>query len=156
MATSGSINAQNLNAEKKNILFIAVDDLKPILGCYGDKVAITPNIDAIASKGTIFNNAYCQQAISAASRASLLTGLCPDRTKVWDLKTQIRNINPDIITLPQHFKQNNDNVVGIGKIYDPRSVDTNQDEVYWTQPYLQNDKSINKLSIHPTMVHFQD
>ncbi|MEG1586500.1 MAG: sulfatase-like hydrolase/transferase, partial [Bacteroidales bacterium] len=58
---------------QKNILFIAVDDLKPLLGCYGDKIAQTPNIDKIAQKGTIFSNAFCQQAVSGATRASLLT-----------------------------------------------------------------------------------
>ena len=90
--------------EKPNILFIAVDDLKPILGCYGDSLIKTPNIDRLASLGTVFQNTYCQQAISGATRASLLTGLRPDKTQVYDLVTQIRDINPNVVTLPGYFK----------------------------------------------------
>ena len=71
--------------EKPNILFIAVDDLKPILGCYGAPLIKTPNIDRLATLGTVFQNTYCQQAISGATRASVLTGLRPDKTQVYDL-----------------------------------------------------------------------
>ena len=61
-------------AARSNVLFIAVDDLRPALGCYGDQVAITPNMDRLASRGTVFNRAYCQQAVCSPSRLSLLTG----------------------------------------------------------------------------------
>ena len=84
---------------KKNILFIAVDDLKPSLGVYGDSFAKTPNIDELASLGTTFTNAHVQQAICAPSRVSLLTGLRPDLTEVWDLETQMRDRNPNICLL---------------------------------------------------------
>jgi arylsulfatase A-like enzyme len=121
--------------QKKNILFIAVDDLKPNLGCYGDKFAISPNIDKLADEGIIFTNNQCQQAVCGPSRASLLTGYRPDRTKVWDLKTLIRDKNPDIITLPQYFMQNGYQTTGTGKIFDPRSVDKKLDEPSWSIPF---------------------
>ncbi|NQU86054.1 MAG: sulfatase-like hydrolase/transferase [Mariniphaga sp.] len=120
--------------EKLNILFIAVDDLKTNIGCYGDSLAVTPNIDALAEKGIVFSHAYCQQAVCAPSRASLLTGQFPDQTKVWDLQTQIRDINPDIVTLPQYFWQNEYQTAGVGKIFDYRSVENN-DNLSWSMPY---------------------
>ncbi len=93
--------AQN---EKTNILFIAVDDLKPILGCYGDTLVKTPNIDRLAARGTVFLQNYCQQAVCGPTRASLLTGRRPDYTKVWDLKTRMRDVNPDILSLAAVFQ----------------------------------------------------
>lgn len=124
-------------AEKPNVLFIAVDDLKPMLGCYGDGVIWTPRIDGLAALGTVFTNAHCQQAVCGPSRASLLTGLRPDTTQVWDLKTRIRKIHPDVVTLPQHFKQNGYVSVGVGKIFDPRSVNgqVKDDPKSWSRPY---------------------
>ena len=93
-------------AEPLNVLFIAIDDLRPALGCYGDQTAITPNVDRLAKRGTIFNRAYCQQAVCCPSRLSLLTGLRPDTIKVWDLNTHFRETLPKAVTLPQHFKNN--------------------------------------------------
>ena len=124
-------------AEKPNVLFIAVDDLKPILGCYGDSSIKTPNIDRLAEQGTTFLNAHCQQAVCGPSRASLLTGLRPDTTQVYDLKTRIRDIIPDVVTLPQQFKENGYESVGMGKIFDPRSVDgrVKEDPASWSGPY---------------------
>ncbi len=122
--------------KKMNVLFIAVDDLKPILGCFGDTKVITPNIDKLASEGTVFANNHCQQAVCAPSRASLLTGLRPDRTKVWDLKTQMRDMNPDIITIPHYFIQNGYETASVGKIFDFRAVDNKHDEVSWSIPHI--------------------
>jgi len=121
--------------QKKNILFIAVDDLKPTIGAYGDPVAKTPNIDKLASMGYVFENAYTQQAVCGPSRASMLTGWRPDRTKVWDLKTLIRSKNPNVVTLPQHFKNNGYVTYATGKIFDPRSVDKKYDARSWSLPY---------------------
>ena len=106
-----------------NVLFLAVDDLKPLLGCYGEAQIRSPNIDRLASMGTVFANAHCQQAVCGPSRASLLTGLRPDQTRVWDLKTKLRKVNPKTVTLPQYFRDNGYESVGIGKIFDPRNVD---------------------------------
>lgn len=149
------MNAQTVIDEtqlsRKNVLFIAVDDLKPLLGCYGDPVAQTPHIDRLSTRGTVFMSAYCQQAVSAATRASLLTGMCPDRTRVWDLKTLIRSQNPDVVTLPQYFKENGYRVAGIGKIYDPRSVDKQQDARSWSEEYMEHAQFINAGFEQPVM-----
>jgi iduronate 2-sulfatase len=104
-------------AKKPNVLFVAVDDLKPALGCAGDPHARTPNIDRLAARGTVFTRAYCQQAVCSPSRSSLLTGRRPDSTKVYDLVTHFRKALPDVVTLPQHFKNNGYYTHGIGKIY---------------------------------------
>ncbi|MAX23585.1 MAG: sulfatase [Phycisphaeraceae bacterium] len=129
--------ARSPQPAKRNVLFFAVDDLKPILGCYGDQRIKTPNIDRLAERGMTFLNNHCQQAVCGPSRASLLTGMRPDQTKVWDLKTLIRDINPDVVTLPQHFKQNGYESVGMGKIFDPRSVQgvALDDPASWSGPY---------------------
>jgi iduronate 2-sulfatase len=122
-------------AQKYNILFIAVDDLKPNIGSFGFTETKTPNIDKLAQQSTIFTKAYCQQAVCGPSRASLLTGLRPDKTQVWDLQTMIRDKNPDVVMLPQYFKANGYQTIGMGKIYDPRSVDKQSDELSWSVPY---------------------
>ena len=127
----------NIINAQKNILFISVDDLKPMFNSYGHEDMITPNIDALAAKGTSFLNTSTQQAICAPSRASLLTGLYPDNTRVWDLETQIRDENPNVVTLPQHFKDNGYFSVGLGKIFDNRSVDNNYDGKSWSTQFLQ-------------------
>lgn len=100
-----------------HVLLIAIDDLRPALGCYGDPVAQTPNIDRLASRGTVFKRAYCQQAVCSPSRLSLLTGRRPDTIRVWDLRTHFRDAVPEAITLPQHFKNNGYHTQSLGKIY---------------------------------------
>src|SRR6478735_9095000 len=77
-------------AGKPNVFFIAVDDLKPLLGCYGDSQARTPNIDRLAARGMLFRSAYCNQAVCAPSRNSLFTGLRPDSLGIYDLGTNFR------------------------------------------------------------------
>lgn len=104
-------------ASRPNVLFIAIDDLRPALGCYGDKTAVTPNIDRLASRGTVFRRAYCQQAVCCPSRLSLLTGRRPDTIRVWDLATHFRDALPDVVTLPQFFKNHGYHTRSIGKIY---------------------------------------
>ncbi|MDF1858734.1 MAG: sulfatase [Verrucomicrobiales bacterium] len=100
-----------------NVLFIAVDDLRPTLGCYDDEVAITPHLDALAAKGTTFLRAYCQQSVCNASRASILTGRRPDSTQVYDLTTHFRNALPEVKTLPQQFRKAGYRSLAVGKIY---------------------------------------
>jgi arylsulfatase A-like enzyme len=124
--------------ERKNILFIAIDDLKPVLGSYGSEQMVTPHIDKLAENGVIFTNAHCQQAVCGPSRASLMTGMRPDYTGVWDLRTRMRHVNEDILAMPQHFKNNGYTTVAIGKIYDPRCVDKQYDEPSWSVPYSES------------------
>ena len=133
-----------ISQTKPNVLFIAVDDLKPILGCYGDKLVKTPNIDRLAKRGTIFRQNYCQQAVCGPTRASLMTGMRPDYTRVWDLKTKMRDVNPGILSLPQYFISQGYSTQGIGKIYDPRCVDDELDKPSWSIPYYRkSDKYIS-------------
>jgi arylsulfatase A-like enzyme len=132
-----SLNPLAAQEKKMNILFIAVDDLKPILGCYGDKLVKTPNIDKLAKRGTVFMTNYCQQSVSGPTRASLLTGMRPDHTGVWDLATKMRDVNPDILSLPQYLKSQGYQTAGIGKIYDPRCVDDDLDKPSWSVPYYK-------------------
>ena len=101
---------------KPNVLFIPIDDLRGAVGCLGDKIALTPNMDKLAGEGTVFLNAYCQQAVCNPSRASVITGLRPDTLKVWDLKTHFREHHPDIVTLPQYFKQHGYYTRSFGKV----------------------------------------
>lgn len=120
----------------KNVLFIAIDDLRPTLGCYADSYAITPYIDAFAAKSFVFENTYCQQSVSGPSRASLLTGLRPDETGVTDLSTHFREKCPDITTLPQLFSRNGYEAISIGKIY--HGSPKTQDTVSWSRLPVYN------------------
>lgn len=103
--------------KRLNVLFIAVDDLRPQLGCYGQPHMKTPHIDALANSGVLFNRAYVQQAVCSPSRISLLTGRRPDTTKIYDLETHLRATMPDVVTLPQHFRQQGYHAQSFGKIY---------------------------------------
>jgi iduronate 2-sulfatase len=148
---TSQLSAQN---EPTNVLFIAVDDLKPILGCYGEKLVKTPNIDRLAARGTVFMQNYCQQAVSGPTRASLMTGMRPDYTRVWDLKTKMRDIHPDILSIPQYFISQGYSTQGIGKIYDPRCVDKDFDGPSWSVPYYKSsDKYSSKISGPPEMTY---
>lgn len=116
---------------KYNVLFVAIDDLTSNLASYGDPIAKTPNFDRLAQMGVQFNNAYCQVPLCAPSRASLMTGLRPDVTKVYDLDSQFRDELPNVTTLPQLFKDNDYWVGRIGKLYHynvPAAIGTNGDD----------------------------
>lgn len=119
---------------KPNILFIPVDDLRPELGCYGNEYIKTPNIDKLAEEGVVFTRTYCQQAVCNPSRASLLTGLRPDSIQVWDLATKFRDNVPNVVTLPQYFKQNRYTTIGLGKTFHNDIPDS----ISWTErPHLK-------------------
>ena len=106
-------------ATRPNVLFIAIDDLRPNLGCYGDPVAITPHLDRLAARGTVFRRAYCQQAVCNPSRQSLLSGRRPDSLRVWgnDAASHFRKTAPDVVPLPEFFKRNGYFAQSFGKIY---------------------------------------
>lgn len=124
------LSAQEKN-KKLNVLFFLIDDLRPNLGCYGDRLAITPNIDRLARRGIVFNRAYCQQAVCNPSRTSMLTGLRPDETGVYNLQAHFRKKVPEAITLPQAFKESGYNTVGLGKVF--HALSATLDSVSWTR-----------------------
>jgi iduronate 2-sulfatase len=114
-----------------NVLMIAVDDLRPDIGCYGNTLAKTPNIDRLAAHGVVFGHAYCQQAVCSPSRTSLLTGQRPDVTRVFNLKTHFRTALPDCVTLPQHFKAHGYHCAALSKIYHRGYEDGRS----WSEPH---------------------
>ncbi len=116
-----------------NVLFLAVDDLRPALGCYDDPIAVSPNIDRLAGRGVVFQRAYCQQAVCSPSRLSMLTGLRPDTIRVWDLNTHFRKALPDAVTLPQHFRHNGYHTISIGKIFHGGGRPA-KDRPSWSEP----------------------
>lgn len=130
-ATAGLLGCNN-EPQRPNILFIAVDDLRPELGCYGVDYAISPHIDKLASNGITFTQAYCQSAVCNPSRVSLMTGMRPNTTGVTDLWTNFRDIIPEAVTLPQYLGQNGYHTVAIGKLYHNIFPDT----LSWTEPKM--------------------
>ncbi len=101
----------------KNVLFIAVDDLRPDLRCYGNPDVVSPHIDRLASRGLTFLRHYCQEAVCNPSRQSMLTGLRPDTIGVNDLQTHFRRSRPSAPTLPQHFKDHGYATTAFGKVF---------------------------------------
>src|SRR5688572_31857481 len=117
---------------RPNVLFVAFDDLRTNLGCYGDPIAKTPNFDRIAARGTTFLRAYCQQPLCNPSRQSLLTGRRPDTLRVWDLQTHFRKTAPDVVPLPEHFKRHGYFAQSVGKIY--HGTTAMSDSPSWSVP----------------------
>lgn len=128
-------------ADKPNILFIAVDDLRPELGCYGSDIAVTPNLDRLAQQGLLFNRAYCQEAICSPSRASLMTGARPDTIKIIENYTYFRDLNPEIVTLPQHFRAHGYETTYVGKIYHGKFTDN---ELSWSRKPAYNKMKVKR------------
>ena len=104
-------------ADRPNVLLILVDDLKPALGCYGDPVARTPNMDALAARGMRFDRAYCNQAVCAPSRFTLMLGAHSTSTGLYGLGSQLRQVVPDAVTMPQHFAKHGYRTESLGKIF---------------------------------------
>ena len=114
------------------MLFIIADDLRPLLGCYGHSEMHTPNIDALAKRGTLFNRAYCQFPVCNPSRSSILTGLRPDTISVYDNDAYFQNNLPEAVTLPQHFKAHGYHTQSIGKI--AHGLAALFDQLSWSVP----------------------
>jgi iduronate 2-sulfatase len=135
LATGGllaaSCFATQKSNEKPNVLFIAVDDLRPELGCYGNKWILSPNIDKLASGGTLFSRAYCQVAVCGASRASLLTGLRPTPKRFLNYLTYAEKDAPNAMTLPEEFKKNGYHCISNGKIFHHKNDTADRS---WSEP----------------------
>ncbi|MCA9055358.1 MAG: sulfatase [Planctomycetaceae bacterium] len=126
------------DAPRLNVLFIAIDDLGNVLGRTRPPGLKTPHLDALAERGTFFERAYCQIPLCNPSRASVLTGRRPDATTVWDLDRHFREQLPEVVTLPQRFRQQGYHAARVGKIYHydvPRGIGTSglDDEASWDQ-----------------------
>jgi arylsulfatase A-like enzyme len=128
---SGVAYAAQQSARKLNVLFIVADDLRPELGCYGKPNIHSPNIDRLAGAGFLFERAYCQQALCAPTRASLLTACRPDTTGVHGLQVPLGKTRPDLVTLPQTFKNAGYETISLGKVYHHGAADDPQG---WSQP----------------------
>ncbi len=144
LATKAKSGVKTSSLPRKNVLFITVDDLRPELGCYGASGIRSPNIDRLAREGVVFDRAYCQFALCNPSRTSLLTGMRPDRVGVVGNHVHFRDRHPDLVTLPQHFKNHGYEARGVGKIYhgvfptgaSVQPADTMGDLPSWsTRPY---------------------
>ncbi|WP_246112399.1 sulfatase [Allorhodopirellula solitaria] len=129
--------------DRPNVLFIAIDDLRPELGCYGSPIAVTPNLDALASDGLLFNRAYCQQAICRPSRASLMTGARPETTGLFHNYVALRELQPDIVTLPQHFVAGGYETVYCGKVFHQGDTD---EGVSWSREPVEAIRGVQKPS----------
>lgn len=122
--------------DQRNVLFIIADDLRTSLGCYGDSVVKSPNIDQLASHSHVFLNAYAQQAVCAPSRTSLLTSRRPDTTRLYDFKSYWRTHAGNYSTLPQYFKQNGYYTKSVGKVFHPGIASNHTDDFpcSWSVP----------------------
>jgi len=135
-----------------NVLFIAVDDLRPEANAAGSALIKTPNLDRIAARGTTFDRAYCQQAVCSPSRSSLMTGRRPDATRVWDLATHFRTALPDAVTVAQHFKNQGYHSQGMGKIFHGGFDDAPSWSVPWQTPKAPQYGSAEAMKLQTTNV----
>ncbi|MFO8011987.1 MAG: sulfatase-like hydrolase/transferase [Phycisphaerae bacterium] len=120
------------NADRPNVLFIAVDDLNDWIGCLGGHPQTrSPNIDRLARRGVLFRNAQCAAPACNPSRAALLTGVRPSTSGVYHNPQPWRPVMPDVVTLPQHFMAHGYRVTGSGKIFHGRYADPPSWQEYW-------------------------
>ncbi|MEP0418039.1 MAG: sulfatase [Cyclobacteriaceae bacterium] len=131
-------SSPDAKTERPNVLLILVDDFRPAIGAYGDSFAHTPAMDAFAKEAMLFENAYTQQAVCAPSRNTLLTGMRPDGLGIYDLGTFFRTNAPNLVTLPQIFKNNGYVTAGMGKVYHTAHGNSN-DTLSWSIPHWTPD-----------------
>ena len=132
--TTGLLPNLRVDADSQyNVLFIVIDDLRNLLGCYGHSQMHTPNIDKLAQRATLFNRAYCQFPVCNPSRASVLTGLRPDTTGIYDNPTNFREALPGVVTLPEHFKGHGYHTRSVGKVAHGDAA-ARTDKLSWSEP----------------------
>lgn len=120
------------DAPRPNVLFICIDDLKPLLGCYGAPLVRTPHLDRLAARGLRFERAYANLAACAASRIALVTGIRPSSLGIYDLQTSFRAAAPDAVSLPQLFRRYGWHTASLGKVLHDSAV--HRDPPSWSEP----------------------
>ncbi len=145
------------NGKRPNVLFIAVDDMNNDLGLYGNKTVQSPALDKFASEAMAFSHAYCQYPLCSPSRSSLLTGLRPDSTHVFELHYHFRQDLPYVITLPEMFRLNGYYVARVGKMFhygNPGDIGTNglDDKISWTERY--NPAGIDRTALEIDVINY--
>ncbi len=140
---AATATVQAAGPARPNILFICVDDLKPAIGCYGDALAKTPNLDRLAARGMRFDLAYCNQSVCAPSRNNLLLGSRSTSLGIYGLSENFRTAVPDAVTLPQYFKQQGWRTEAVGKILHT-GHGNHDDEASWSLPPIK-DKVVEYL-----------
>ncbi|RED94954.1 sulfatase [Marinoscillum furvescens] len=145
------VKAPTTDSTYQNVLFIIVDDLKPTLGAYGDSLAITPNIDKLASRGITFTNAHCNFAVCGPSRGSFLSGLRPETLGILDNVTPLQPKLQGRPTLPKLFLQNGFETIGLGKTFHDKEPD-HEDPAAWNAYYKygSTEKGKQGLKVNPT------
>lgn len=128
---AGFISAQN---NKPNVLFIAVDDLRPELACYGQSQIKSPNIDKLAESGLTFNRSYCNIPVCGASRASILSGIRPNRHRFLNFDCWQDKDVPGVVSLPMHFKNNGYTTISLGKVYHHKTDGIGSWNKVWAAP----------------------
>lgn len=123
-----------MRTPRRNVLFIMVDDLKPVLGTYGDRLAVTPHMDQLAARGVRFDRAYANQAVCAPSRNALMTASRPTSVGIYDLATNFREATPDAVTLAQRFMHAGWRTESVGKIMHPWHGNF-EDAASWSVPH---------------------
>jgi iduronate 2-sulfatase len=134
LALCCAIGPYGIAASKLNVLLICVDDLKPALGCYDDKLAKSPNLDRLAARGVVFERAYCNQAVCAPSRNALMTGVRPTTMGLYDLGTNFRRASSNAVTLSQYFMRHGYRAEGLGKIFHV-GHGNHEDPASWSVPH---------------------
>ncbi len=157
VSTAGTLAAQTRPTPRQNVLFIASDDLSNRFSAYGQSLVPTPHLDSIAQRGVRFDRSYCQFPLCSPSRTSIMTGLSPDATGVYDLQKHFRESVPDVVTLGQAFQRNGYFVARVGKIYhygNPGQIGTNglDDAPTWNQRV--NPIGVDKTKEEPLLTNY--
>ncbi|MEK7753576.1 MAG: sulfatase [Acidobacteriota bacterium] len=157
MAAKRALTASAQPARRPNVLFIASDDLNHAFSTYGHRVVQTPHLDSIAQRGVRFDRSYCQFPLCSPSRTSVMTGLAPDTTRVYNLQTHFREVIPNVVTMGQAFQKNDYFVARVGKIFhygNPGQIGTNglDDEPTWNQRV--NPIGVDKTKEEPLITNF--